>query len=109
MGRLIEQLRRMYCALRGHDTILCFQHDRLSLRCLSCSYHTTGWSLSADTFNTSSASHKRLTPAQHDLAHPLETTPPHGGVTFAKRSARRDRDGRGSSAKRPPRAMRWAS
>src|SRR5690348_5597567 len=109
MRWLLESLRRMYCAFRGHDTILCFHHDRLSLRCLSCSYTTAGWTLQPDSFNGSSASHERLTAAPNDSGHSRETAPPPRGVAFAQRNARRDRDGRGSTAKRPPRAMRWAS
>ncbi len=44
----MERMRRMMCGLRGHDTILQFERYRLSLRCLSCGYESTGWSLRPD-------------------------------------------------------------
>jgi len=109
MSWLLEPLRRMYCALRGHDTILVFHQDRLSLRCLSCSYRTGGWSLRPDSFNTSSATHERLTHPARKAPHSLESPKVSSGASIADRSSRPDRDGRGSAAKQPSRAMRLAS
>ena len=40
-----EQLRQMYCGLRGHDTLLHFEDERMSLRCVSCGHETPGWEL----------------------------------------------------------------
>jgi hypothetical protein len=44
-GRALEWLRQAFCALHGHDTLLHFQQERMSLRCVSCGHETPGWSL----------------------------------------------------------------
>jgi len=44
-GRVIERLRQMFCGLHGHDTLLHFDKDRMSLRCVSCGHETPGWEL----------------------------------------------------------------
>src|SRR6185369_8579680 len=41
MTWLLGPLQRMLCALGGHDSVFCFERDRLSLRCLSCGYRTS--------------------------------------------------------------------
>jgi hypothetical protein len=43
--RVMEQLRQMICGLRGHDTLLHFEDERMSLRCVSCGHETPGWEL----------------------------------------------------------------
>jgi hypothetical protein len=43
--RILEWLRRLMCGLRGHDTVLRYEPDRLFLCCLSCGSQTVGWSL----------------------------------------------------------------
>jgi hypothetical protein len=40
-----EQLRQMFCGFRGHDTLLHFEDERISLRCVSCGHETPGWEL----------------------------------------------------------------
>ena len=44
-GRMMESLRQMFCGLRGHDTLLHFEDERMSLRCVSCGHETPGWEL----------------------------------------------------------------
>ena len=44
-GRVLEWLRQAFCSLHGHDTMLHFQQERISLRCVSCGHETPGWSL----------------------------------------------------------------
>ena len=44
-GRALEWLRHAYCGLHGHDTMLRFEQDRISLRCVSCGHETPGWEL----------------------------------------------------------------
>ena len=44
-GRSFDWLRQMFCGLHGHDTLLHFEHDRMSLRCASCGHETPGWEL----------------------------------------------------------------
>ena len=41
----MESLRQMLCGLRGHDTLLHFEDERMSLRCVSCGHETPGWEL----------------------------------------------------------------
>jgi hypothetical protein len=43
--RVIDWLRQAFCAIHGHDTMLHFQHERMSLRCVSCGHETPGWTL----------------------------------------------------------------
>jgi hypothetical protein len=43
--RVLDWLRQTVCALRGHDTMLHFDKDRMSLRCVSCGHETPGWEL----------------------------------------------------------------
>lgn len=44
-GRVMDWLRQTYCGLRGHDTLLHFEQERMSLRCASCGHDTPGWDL----------------------------------------------------------------
>jgi hypothetical protein len=44
-ARAAEMLRHMFCGLRGHDTLMHFENERISLRCVSCGHETPGWEL----------------------------------------------------------------
>jgi hypothetical protein len=44
-GRVMDSLRQMFCALHGHDTLVNFEQERISLRCVSCGHETPGWEL----------------------------------------------------------------
>jgi hypothetical protein len=44
-GRVMDWLRQMFCGLHGHDTMLHFEQERMSLRCVSCGHETPGWAL----------------------------------------------------------------
>ena len=37
-GRMFDSLRQMFCGLHGHDALLHFEHQRISLRCASCGH-----------------------------------------------------------------------
>jgi hypothetical protein len=39
------RVREAICGLRGHDMVLHFEPQRLSLRCLGCGVHTQGWTI----------------------------------------------------------------
>ena len=43
---LFSWVRQAYCGLRGHDEMLQFERERMSLRCVSCGHETHGWELS---------------------------------------------------------------
>jgi hypothetical protein len=44
-ARVMGLLRQTFCGLRGHDTLLHFEDERMSLRCVSCGHETPGWEL----------------------------------------------------------------
>jgi hypothetical protein len=44
-SRLMTVMSQMFCGLKGHDTMLRFEEERMSLRCVSCGHETPGWEL----------------------------------------------------------------
>jgi hypothetical protein len=44
-ARAFTWIRQTYCALHGHDRLLHFEKDRMSLRCSSCGHDSPGWEL----------------------------------------------------------------
>ena len=44
-ARMLGWIRQTYCGLHGHDTLMHFEKDRMSLQCASCGHETTGWAL----------------------------------------------------------------
>lgn len=38
-------LKRLVCALRGHQDYLHFEKDRVYLECISCGYESPGWTI----------------------------------------------------------------
>lgn len=55
---VLTAIKRICCALRGHETILHFEIDRVSLRCLQCFYQSPGWRIDPP---------RRLSPAEKIL------------------------------------------
>ena len=45
MVGILERAHQLVCGMRGHDVVLHFERNRLSLRCLNCTLQTSGWSL----------------------------------------------------------------
>jgi hypothetical protein len=45
LARVSERLSQTLCGFRGHDTLLHFEDERMSLRCVSCGFETPGWEL----------------------------------------------------------------
>jgi len=43
--RAMVMLRQAFCGVRGHDTLLHFEDERMALRCVSCGHETPGWEL----------------------------------------------------------------
>ena len=41
--RTFDHVRQFVCGLHGHDVLLHFEHERMSLQCTSCGYQTPGW------------------------------------------------------------------
>ena len=44
-ARLTTKLSQLVCGMGGHDTLLHFEDERISLRCASCGHETPGWQL----------------------------------------------------------------
>ena len=44
-ARVMVLLQRTICGFRGHDTLLHFEDERMSLRCVTCGHETPGWEL----------------------------------------------------------------
>jgi hypothetical protein len=42
---MVTQVRQFLCGLHGHDALLHFELERISLQCTSCGYETPGWDL----------------------------------------------------------------
>ena len=43
LARLVESFRQALCSMRGHDSVLHFEENRVLLRCTSCGYDSPGW------------------------------------------------------------------
>jgi hypothetical protein len=41
----MSSLRRLICALRGHEDYLHFETNRVYLQCVSCGYESPGWTV----------------------------------------------------------------
>jgi hypothetical protein len=46
-GHLMESLRRLICAIRGHEDYLQFEKNRVYLQCISCGHESPGWTVDA--------------------------------------------------------------
>jgi hypothetical protein len=44
-AKAFDWLRQAFCGLHGHDSMLHFEEERMSLRCVSCGHETPGWEL----------------------------------------------------------------
>ena len=40
-----NQVRRSFCGIHGHDSMVQFERDRMFLRCSSCGHESPGWAL----------------------------------------------------------------
>ncbi len=46
VARAIGRFGQMLCGLRGHDSVLHFEGNRVMMRCTSCGHDTPGWEIS---------------------------------------------------------------
>jgi len=46
VNRLMLRIGQMLCALRGHDSVLHFEGNRVMMRCTSCGHDSPGWEIS---------------------------------------------------------------
>jgi hypothetical protein len=45
VGRVFTWLRQLSCGLRGHDSLMQFEKERMFLQCPSCGHESPGWAL----------------------------------------------------------------
>jgi hypothetical protein len=43
--RTIGRLGQLLCGLRGHDSVLHFESNRVMMRCTSCGHDSPGWEI----------------------------------------------------------------
>ena len=46
VARAMGRLGQLFCGLRGHDSVLHFEGNRVNMRCTSCGHDTPGWEVS---------------------------------------------------------------
>ena len=46
VARAVSRLGQLVCGLRGHDSVLHFEGNRVNMRCTSCGHDTPGWEIS---------------------------------------------------------------
>jgi hypothetical protein len=46
VARAVNRLGQLFCGMRGHDSVLHFEGNRVNMRCTSCGYDTPGWEIS---------------------------------------------------------------
>jgi hypothetical protein len=87
MTPLTLRLRHLMCGLGGHEFVLHFEHDHLSLQCLLCGYQSSGWNLRADADSFSYGASSRIDspppPPDGDPARPPGLLEGPRGVAFA--------------------------
>lgn len=44
-GHLMGSLKRLICALRGHEEYLQFDTNRVYLQCVACGHESPGWTV----------------------------------------------------------------
>ena len=45
-NRFTVRVGQMFCAMRGHDSVLHFEGNRVMMRCTSCGHDSPGWEIS---------------------------------------------------------------
>jgi len=46
MNRLAVRVGQVLCGMRGHDSVLHFEGNRVMMRCTSCGHDSPGWEIS---------------------------------------------------------------
>lgn len=46
IARALGRLGQLLCGVRGHDSVLHFEGNRVMMRCTSCGHDTPGWEIS---------------------------------------------------------------
>jgi len=46
IARAVARIGELLCGLRGHDSVLHFEGNRVMMRCTSCGHDSPGWEIS---------------------------------------------------------------
>jgi hypothetical protein len=46
VARAASRIGQLLCGLRGHDSVLHFEGNRVNMRCTSCGHDSPGWEIS---------------------------------------------------------------
>ena len=46
VSRVASSISQLLCGLRGHDSVLHFEGNRVMMRCTSCGHDSPGWEIS---------------------------------------------------------------
>jgi hypothetical protein len=46
LAKVMGRLGQLLCGVRGHDSVLHFEGNRVMMRCTSCGHDTPGWEIS---------------------------------------------------------------
>ena len=46
MNRIAVRVGQFLCSIRGHDSVLHFEGNRVMMRCTSCGHDSPGWEIS---------------------------------------------------------------
>ena len=46
LSRAAVRVSQWFCAMRGHDSVLHFEGNRVMMRCTSCGHDSPGWEIS---------------------------------------------------------------
>ena len=46
LNRMATRVGQVLCAMRGHDSVLHFEGNRVMMRCTSCGHDSPGWEVS---------------------------------------------------------------
>jgi len=46
MNRVAVRVGQFFCSMRGHDSVLHFEGNRVMMRCTSCGHDSPGWEIS---------------------------------------------------------------
>ncbi|MGH9408410.1 MAG: hypothetical protein ACRD1V_03055 [Vicinamibacterales bacterium] len=45
LQRAVGRVGQLFCGLRGHDSVLHFESNRVMMRCTSCGHDSPGWEM----------------------------------------------------------------
>jgi hypothetical protein len=70
---LLRQIARMWCGFQGHQIMLHFEPNKLSLECSLCGYATEGWEVGRPMTARRQANNPQARPDRRRTLRPLST------------------------------------